>query len=788
MQRTRPGHAAIALVVLAVALGGTLHAQTGAVDIEDGTGWYCRDDSLIFSCEQAYAWGPSVPHDGGSPGAYLLMQRNDVFSALPAGEHPTIHSSFQFLNRRATYSFRQHDAVEGLRISMDARAEVDSDCSCQVFVYLRPFIMQGYSGWNTAELDQATAPFFAWSTLGGFGVWSSRQGTLRPELTVPRYAIDLSQGADDVTLGFIVETTITRPTGDPGNTFHVHFRLGVDNVRLEPIPQTGPPRANFSVTGLLPYIAGGATPAVTEFPPDFTADVGVVLEGASGSGSVRLVPIEGDVSPAVPGGGVVSFPPRSRVARLHFHAQPGDPNYQENGALFQVGLDRASGVAIGDRNKLVVAAVDAAKLSQDCVVEAFKVLACAVGLYPDPEQCHGSTAARSAISGDRLAILRAFRDQTLRSTAAGRYYANLYERLSPALIEALVAKPTLLPEIVAAEDDWIAALQALTTGSGSTARISSAMATNLRQILDHFKAAGSESLARTIDREQARLGLDDLTGMSAADLWQRVNEQGGPATCVPSPAALCLNGGRFRVETEWVTTNGERGAGHAVPLGADSGYFWFFDPANVESVVKVLDGCGQNGRYWAFAAGLTNVRVVTTVTDTWTGVGKSYVNPTGTAFAPIQDTSAVDVCAAAAPAGWKPLPAPRRRPAVDAIAATAAGCVPSATQLCLGGGRFRVEVDWRRSNGETGAGHAVGLTGDTGTFWFFTPTNTEAIVKVIDGCALNGKHWVFAGGLTDVKVTLRVTDTSSGETRTYVNPQGVAFRPIQDTDALGSCS
>ena len=47
--------------------------------------------------------------------------------------------------------------------------------------------------------------------------------------------------------------------------------------------------------------------------------------------------------------------------------------------------------------------------------------------------------------------------------------------------------------------------------------------------------------------------------------------------------------------------------------------------------------------------------------------------------------------------------------------------------------------------------------------------------------------WVFAGGLTSVRVELRVTDTQKGQTRTYVNPQGAAFQPIQDTSAFSTC-
>ena len=78
----------------------------------------------------------------------------------------------------------------------------------------------------------------------------------------------------------------------------------------------------------------------------------------------------------------------------------------------------------------------------------------------------------------------------------------------------------------------------------------------------------------------------------------------------------------------------------------------------------------------------------------------------------------------------------------------------------------------------------VKLTDETGYLWFFNSSNVEAVVKVLNACGLNQKYWVFAGGLTDVQVTLAVTDTQTGNSKTYTNPQGTAFRPIQDTAVL----
>ena len=113
-------------------------------------------------------------------------------------------------------------------------------------------------------------------------------------------------------------------------------------------------------------------------------------------------------------------------------------------------------------------------------------------------------------------------------------------------------------------------------------------------------------------------------------------------------------------------------------------------------------------------------------------------------------------------------------------------CTPSSTALCLSGNRFRVTATWQTSTA-SGVGTAQALTSDTGYFWFFSSTNVEMIVKVLDACGVNNRKWVFAGGLTNVFVVVTVTDTLTGAVRTYVNPQSTAFLPIQDTGAFATC-
>jgi len=127
--------------------------------------------------------------------------------------------------------------------------------------------------------------------------------------------------------------------------------------------------------------------------------------------------------------------------------------------------------------------------------------------------------------------------------------------------------------------------------------------------------------------------------------------------------------------------------------------------------------------------------------------------------------------------------------ALELVEVEMPACVPDATTHCLNHGRFRVSAEWREFSGAEGMGQAILGSADSGEFWFFGPDNTELLVKVLDACASpdGARYWVFAGGLTNVEVTLTVTDTQAAETRVYFNPLGAFFGPILDTTAFATC-
>lgn len=274
-------------------------------------------------------------------------------------------------------------------------------------------------------------------------------------------------------------------------------------------------------------------------------------------------------------------------------------------------------------------------------------------------------------------------------------------------------------------------------------------------------------------------------GLHGSELWSLPLPTG---TCIPNERALCLDEGRFQVSAYWSDFFGGSGDGRAVPLTQDTGYFWYFDPANVETVLKVLDALGVNNRFWVFYGALSNVEYALDVTDTTTRVKKRYLNPAGR-YASVGDTDAfsADGALTAGPTNTAETPGTDGRPMLlDSLGGEVAAsgtCTPSPTRLCLQQGRFAVEATWRDFQGNAGIGAAVALSADTGYFWFFWDTNVEVILKVLDGRPLNDRFWVYYGALSNVEYTLTVTDTETGAIKTYFNPAG-RFASVGDNEAF----
>jgi hypothetical protein len=110
-------------------------------------------------------------------------------------------------------------------------------------------------------------------------------------------------------------------------------------------------------------------------------------------------------------------------------------------------------------------------------------------------------------------------------------------------------------------------------------------------------------------------------------------------------------------------------------------------------------------------------------------------------------------------------------------------CVPSGFILCVGQGRFAVNVDWSPLAGVSWKAYPVVITTNAAGFWFFGPDNLEVVVKVLDGRSINGHFWAFSGALSNVEYTITITDTQTGLIRKYFNPKGT-LASVADTSAF----
>ena len=304
------------------------------------------------------------------------------------------------------------------------------------------------------------------------------------------------------------------------------------------------------------------------------------------------------------------------------------------------------------------------------------------------------------------------------------------------------------------------------------------------------------------------------------------------SACVADETTLCIDDtpGDARFAINVALQSNQPGAGFRdapttslAPLGIlDGGIFSFFVPSNPEVLVKVIDGCGFNDRFWVFAAATTTLGFELTVQDTRTRSTAIYTNPDGQPAATVTDIEALAGCdqppneLAESTVGLGGLGdrSPRIRarqatlptmtvPTVKLPASSersqekGGSCVPGLTTLCIddepGDGRFAVRLQFDTALGGGLAGDAMatslvplGIT-DGGIFSFFVPSNPEVLIKVIDGCGFNDAFWVFYAATTNLGFELTVEDTMTGEIRTYTNPDGEPAETITDVEAFEVC-
>jgi hypothetical protein len=120
------------------------------------------------------------------------------------------------------------------------------------------------------------------------------------------------------------------------------------------------------------------------------------------------------------------------------------------------------------------------------------------------------------------------------------------------------------------------------------------------------------------------------------------------ASCgLTTATTLCLQN-RFAVRAFWRTSpagNPPDGQAQVIPVSNfGSGIFSFFGTDNWEILVKTLNGCGLNNRFWVFSAATTNLFYRMEVFDVVDGEQKIYFNYPGPPAPAVTDTSAFATC------------------------------------------------------------------------------------------------------------------------------------------------
>ena len=112
-------------------------------------------------------------------------------------------------------------------------------------------------------------------------------------------------------------------------------------------------------------------------------------------------------------------------------------------------------------------------------------------------------------------------------------------------------------------------------------------------------------------------------------------------------------------------------------------------------------------------------------------------------------------------------------------------CAANSETICLQDSRYEVRATWRSPEGELLPARVVHAgTNDSGLLWFHDAENWEVLVKVLDGCAINGADWVFAASATDLGFEVTVADTVTGDSRRYASNPGEAAVAISDATAF----
>lgn len=251
-----------------------------------------------------------------------------------------------------------------------------------------------------------------------------------------------------------------------------------------------------------------------------------------------------------------------------------------------------------------------------------------------------------------------------------------------------------------------------------------------------------------------------------------------PKVCKPGPDRLCFQGNRFIVDAGWRHPNtGETGKATVLKRGPNFGVFTF-GSGHADLLVRLT----PNGRDIRLVySQLTNLQFSIGITDTKKRGTTRFYNGTNNCGAiqniPAALTDSITFTEDRSLDFAKPGPG-----ISDSLDLTSAAliftdahetgtCKVTPTRLCLHDKRFQAELTWRDPNtGATGTAKVTKTSDNSGTFAFKPANGADVAVKAVETSEEQTR--IVWGSLTTFEFTLKVTDTLSGQVKTYINPAG----------------
>jgi hypothetical protein len=265
--------------------------------------------------------------------------------------------------------------------------------------------------------------------------------------------------------------------------------------------------------------------------------------------------------------------------------------------------------------------------------------------------------------------------------------------------------------------------------------------------------------------------------------WAEVSNGCGPVasrqvtvTVEPLTETLLMLNERFTVVVNYInqfenppTTGRLKGRSLSNTTLSDTAIFTFGDPNVIELMVRLSDARPFDNHIHVFYGGLSDIEFFISVTDSLTGVATEYHKPANQLIGQVDRTTFVAVPGASL-----------LQSGIDALMAETANRAirpfEDSDTIMMLNGRYQVRMRYRNQfvNPPTEGyllARSIASTTMTETAVFFgDPSSVEWMVRFSDARPFDNHIHFYHGGLTDLELTVEVTDTLTGLHKEYAKP------------------